>query len=76
MLRFADGRSATYDLLVGADGANSKVRPLLTDAKPEHSGHNVVELGIPDIDRTHPGLAEMVGRGNYWVLGDGKSLAA
>ncbi|MFJ4095924.1 FAD-dependent oxidoreductase [Kitasatospora sp. NPDC089913] len=75
-LRFADGSSATYELLVGADGANSRVRALLTDARPEHTGHNVVEVGIPDIDRTHPGLAAMVGRGTYWVLGDGLSLAA
>ncbi|WP_328453408.1 FAD-dependent oxidoreductase [Amycolatopsis sp. NBC_00438] len=76
VVRFADGSSATYDLLVGADGAQSRVRALLTDARPEHIGQNVVELGIPDIDRTHPDLAAMVGRGNYWVLGDGKSLAA
>jgi 2-polyprenyl-6-methoxyphenol hydroxylase-like FAD-dependent oxidoreductase len=71
-----DGRSAPYDLLVGADGAQSRVRALLTDARPAHLGQNVVELGIPDIDRTHPDLAAMVGRGNYWVFGDGKSLAA
>ncbi|MFB7470756.1 FAD-dependent oxidoreductase [Kitasatospora sp. NPDC056184] len=75
-LRFADGGGAGYDLLVGADGANSRVRALLTDARPAHTGQNVVELGIPDIDRAHPDLAAMVGRGNYWVLGDGQSLAA
>lgn len=74
--RSADGSSATYDLLVGADGAQSRVRALLTDARPAHIGQNVVEVGIPDIDRTHPDLAAMVGRGNYWVLGNGKSLAA
>jgi 2-polyprenyl-6-methoxyphenol hydroxylase-like FAD-dependent oxidoreductase len=76
LLHFADGSSAMYDLLVGADGADSRVRPLLTDARPAHTGQNIVELGIPDIDRTHPGLAAMVGRGNYWVLGNGQSLSA
>ncbi|QIS12155.1 FAD-dependent monooxygenase [Nocardia arthritidis] len=76
LLRFADGGTATYDLLIGADGAQSRVRALLTDARPAHIGQNVVELGIPDIDRTHPDLAAMVGRGNYWVLGNGLSLAA
>ncbi|MFF2651621.1 FAD-dependent oxidoreductase [Streptomyces sp. NPDC058045] len=75
-LHFADGGSATYDLLVGADGARSRVRALLTDARPAHIGQNIIEIGIPDIDRTHPDLAAMVGRGNYWVLGDGLSLAA
>ncbi len=76
LLHFADGSSATYDLLVGADGAESRVRALLTDIRPTHTGQNVVELGIPDIDRTHPDLAAMVGRGNYWVLGNGQSLSA
>lgn len=71
-----DVRSATYDLLVGADGAGSRVRALLTDARPAHIGQNIVEVGIPDIDRTYPDLAAMVGRGNYWVLGNGKSLGA
>lgn len=77
LLRFADGSSATYDLLVGADGANSRVRPLLTDARPVHAGQHVVELGIPDIDRTHPDLGARVGRGNHRVvLGNKQSLSA
>ncbi|MFE0104901.1 FAD-dependent oxidoreductase [Streptomyces sp. NPDC059009] len=76
VLHFAEGGSAPYDLLVGADGANSRVRPLLTDARPTHMGQNFVELCISDIDHTHPDLAAMVGRGNYWVLGNGQSLAA
>jgi 2-polyprenyl-6-methoxyphenol hydroxylase-like FAD-dependent oxidoreductase len=70
------GSSTTYDLLVGADGAESRVRALLTGARPAHTGQRGVELGIPDIDRTHPDLAAMVGRGNYWVLGNGQSLSA
>ncbi|MBO2454455.1 FAD-dependent monooxygenase [Actinomadura barringtoniae] len=76
VLHFADGRSERCELLVGADGAESKVRPLLTDARPRHIGQNVVELGIPDIDRTYPELAAMVGRGNYWVPGDRQALSA
>ncbi|MCO5995157.1 FAD-dependent oxidoreductase [Actinoallomurus rhizosphaericola] len=75
-LHFADGGTVDCDLLVGADGGRSRVRPLLTDALPFHAGLNTVESGIPDIDRTHPELAAMVGRGNYWVLGPDRSLTA
>ncbi|WP_163509498.1 FAD-dependent oxidoreductase [Fodinicola acaciae] len=76
VLHFTDGTTATADLIVGADGANSRIRPLLTDARPHHLGVNIVELRIPDIDRTHPDLAAMVGRGTYWVRGDDLSLGA
>lgn len=74
VLRFAGGHTATCSLLVGADGANSRVRPLLTDARPAHTGQHVIELGIPH--GTRPDLATMVGRGNYWVMGDRQSLGA
>ncbi|NUW37047.1 FAD-dependent monooxygenase [Nonomuraea sp. SMC257] len=75
-LHFADGSTAVCDLLVGADGASSRVRPLVTDVRPFHFGVNYVEIGIPDIDRTHPDLAAVLGRGNYWVMGPGQSLSA
>ncbi|MET9761740.1 NAD(P)/FAD-dependent oxidoreductase [Streptomyces sp. NPDC006372] len=73
-LHFADGTVETCDLLVGADGAWSHVRPLITDAKPEHSGVNFLELGITDVDRTQPALAELVGRGSLYALGDNKGI--
>ncbi len=75
-IHFVDGTSTDCDLLIGADGAHSRVRPLLTDAVPRHIGVNSIECGIPDIDRTHPDLAAMVGRGNYWAIGANQCLAA
>ncbi|MFF4344452.1 FAD-dependent oxidoreductase [Kitasatospora sp. NPDC001540] len=75
-LEFTDGSRARHRLLIGADGANSRVRPLLTPAAPRHLGVNAIEGTVPDVDRTHPDLAAVVGHGSYWVVGDGRSLVA
>lgn len=75
-LDFAGGGGAEADLLVGADGAYSTVRPLVTDAEPYHYGRNSFEGAIPDARRTHPELAAVVGRGSYWILGPGQALSA
>ncbi|MET8253802.1 FAD-dependent monooxygenase [Micromonospora sp. NPDC005197] len=74
-LTFDGGHRADCDILVGADGARSVVRALLTDAGLSHvSSH--VELTIDDADRRHPDLAELVGPGNLWCVGVNQILAA
>jgi 2-polyprenyl-6-methoxyphenol hydroxylase-like FAD-dependent oxidoreductase len=73
-LEFEDGSRAVCDLLIGADGAHSRVRPLLTDVVPELTGDILIELNIVDVDRTHPEIAQMIGRGSFWVLADQRSL--
>ena len=53
----------TADLVVGADGAWSQVRPLLSDARPEYSGVTFVELLHTDVDRRSPAVGALAGRG-------------
>jgi 2-polyprenyl-6-methoxyphenol hydroxylase-like FAD-dependent oxidoreductase len=72
-LTFAGGGTATADLLVGADGTWSRVRPLLSGATPRYCGITHIEIHIPDAAR-HPGLAATVGPGMIFALGDGKGL--
>lgn len=74
-LTFDDGHRTDCDILVGADGARSIVRPLLTDAEPAYTS-TLAELTIGDIDRRHPDLADLVGQGSLWCLGVGRLLAA
>ncbi|GHJ53137.1 FAD-dependent oxidoreductase [Nonomuraea sp. TT08I-71] len=74
-LAFDGGHRADCDVLVGADGARSVVRPLLTDATLSPVA-TLVEMSIGDADRRHPDLAELVGPGNLWCIGVSQILAA
>ena len=73
---FADGTTVVTNVLVGADGAWSRVRPLLSDATPGYVGFLSVETFLFDGDRRHPGAAELVGDGSMFALAPGKGIMA
>ena len=75
-LTFADGLTVTSSLLVGADGAWSKIRPLLSDAKPEYVGTTFIETYLCDVDERHSAAAEAVGGGAMYALAPGKGIVA
>jgi 2-polyprenyl-6-methoxyphenol hydroxylase-like FAD-dependent oxidoreductase len=74
-LTFDGGHRTDCDILIGADGARSVVRSLLTDAGLSYVA-TLVELNISDADRRHRDLAELVGPGNLWCIGVNQILAA
>ncbi|MFG3643601.1 FAD-dependent oxidoreductase [Micromonospora sp. NPDC047762] len=74
-LTFHDGQRTSCDILIGADGARSVVRPLLIDVEMSYVS-TVVELNVDDVDRRHPDLAELVGPGNLWCVGKNQILSA
>ncbi|MCZ0972289.1 FAD-dependent monooxygenase [Streptomyces albulus] len=73
---FDDGGTAAFDLVVGADGTWSRVRPLLSDAEPHYCGVTFVEAGRDDVDTRHPRSARLVGRGTMMALSGGRGLLA
>jgi 2-polyprenyl-6-methoxyphenol hydroxylase-like FAD-dependent oxidoreductase len=75
-LTFADGPAVTAGLLVGADGAWSKVRPLLSAARPEYVGTTFIETYLYDADERHAATAEAVGGGAMFALTPGKGIVA
>jgi 2-polyprenyl-6-methoxyphenol hydroxylase-like FAD-dependent oxidoreductase len=72
----ADGSSFTAGVLVGADGTWSKIRALVSPAKPAYSGLSFVEFNHLDADVKHPAEAALVGAGMLFALGDGKGFLA
>ncbi|MFG1740816.1 FAD-dependent oxidoreductase [Micromonospora chalcea] len=76
LVQFADGGQETFDLVVGADGAWSRVRPAVSSATPQYTGVTSVETSLDDVDAHHPRLARMIGDGAMAVYGANRALVA
>ena len=59
---FANGSTILGDVLVAADGAWSKVRPLASDAKPLYTGTCFIETFLSDGDTRHKASADAIGK--------------
>lgn len=66
-LEFANGSTVEVDLLIGADGAWSRVRTLLTDATPNYTGVSFLDARFDDVDDRHPRIAKLVGHGHMFA---------
>lgn len=75
-LSFADGSRVTARLVVGADGAWSKVRSLVTHTKPAYIGTTYIETYLWNADERHAASAKVVGAGAMLALAPGKGIAA
>ncbi|MEV6207290.1 NAD(P)/FAD-dependent oxidoreductase [Kitasatospora sp. NPDC051914] len=62
-LHFADGTTVEADLVVGADGAWSRVRRTVSPALPQYSGVSFLEAWFHDVENRHPEIAALVGQG-------------
>ncbi|MFE9118647.1 FAD-dependent oxidoreductase [Streptomyces sp. NPDC007172] len=76
LLHFADGRQESFDLVIGADGAWSRVRPAVSTATPHYTGVTYVETFLNNVDTRHPDLARLVGDGSMAVYGVNRALVA
>lgn len=73
---FANGTTLVTSLLVGADGAWSRVRPLLSDATPTYTGTSFVETYLYEADTRHPAAAKAVGGGMMIAPSPGREIFA
>jgi 2-polyprenyl-6-methoxyphenol hydroxylase-like FAD-dependent oxidoreductase len=73
-ITFADGTTAAADLIVGADGAWSKVRSLLSDVKPAYTGTCFIEVALLEKAARHRDSIDAIGNGTLMAVDPGKGI--
>jgi 2-polyprenyl-6-methoxyphenol hydroxylase-like FAD-dependent oxidoreductase len=74
LLRFAGGKTTLADIAIGCDGANSRLRELVTPIRPEYVGVSLVEALIPVAKQTIPELWELLGGSALIALGGERTI--
>jgi 2-polyprenyl-6-methoxyphenol hydroxylase-like FAD-dependent oxidoreductase len=75
-LHFKNKIAAYADIVIGADGANSKIRPYITDIKPFYTGISglLTVDGIHDPERTAPTIYKLLKGGKIMAFGGEKTF--
>ncbi|WP_080778867.1 FAD-dependent oxidoreductase [Chryseobacterium phocaeense] len=74
LLNFKNGTSVYADIVIAADGANSKIRPYLTDIKPIYSGILMLEGNVYDAGNNAPHIKKLIKDGKIMAFGNSKNL--
>jgi 2-polyprenyl-6-methoxyphenol hydroxylase-like FAD-dependent oxidoreductase len=74
LLRFAGGKTALADIAIGSDGANSRLRKLVTPIRPEYVGVSLVEALVPAAKQTIPELWSLLGGAALMALGGERTI--
>ncbi len=75
-IAFAGGASETVDMLVGADGAWSRVRPLVSEARPIYCGTCFIEIALNGSDPADAASIAAIGNGTMMAVAPGKGIIA
>jgi 2-polyprenyl-6-methoxyphenol hydroxylase-like FAD-dependent oxidoreductase len=74
LLRFANGTTTLADIAIGSDGANSRLRGLVTSIRPEYVGVSLVEAVVPAAKETIPALWGLLGGAALMALGGERTI--
>ncbi len=73
-LHFKNGTSAYADIVIGADGANSRIRPYITDIKSFYTGITGIMGAVYAPETTAPNIHQLLKGGKIMAFGGGKSF--
>lgn len=73
-LTFRNGSIAAADIVIGADGANSKIRPFITATQPFFAGTVILQGNVPDAVVGVPAVHQLLQDGKIHVFSDEKYL--
>jgi 2-polyprenyl-6-methoxyphenol hydroxylase-like FAD-dependent oxidoreductase len=71
---FKNGTSAIADIVIGADGANSKIRPYITPIQPFFAGMTAIEGAVYNAEVASPKIFKLLNGGKIFAMADSKSL--
>ncbi|QOG01933.1 NAD(P)/FAD-dependent oxidoreductase [Flavobacterium sp. MDT1-60] len=74
LLHFKNGLSVYADIVIGSDGANSKIRPYITDIKPFYSGITMLEGNIYESVQAAPHIHSILNGGKIMAFGNEKNI--
>ncbi|MBK0378985.1 FAD-dependent oxidoreductase [Mucilaginibacter segetis] len=73
-IEFKNGKKVFSDIVIAADGANSRLRPYLTDIKPFYAGVTGIEGYVNDSASAIPKMHKLLNGGKIFAMGDEKTL--
>lgn len=71
---FKNGTTAAADIVIAADGANSKIRPFITPIKAFYSGVAMLEGAVYNSAVNAPNMHQLLNGGKVFALEGGKTL--
>lgn len=74
LLHFKSAKSAYADIVIGADGANSKIRPYITDIKPFYSGITMLEGNVYEAEKYLPRISALLRKGKIMAFGNERDI--